>query len=301
MIRSRKFGYLCHQIYRGHVLGLMRVSEHVHALRIPFQINIGPGQKLDRFVYCYVVEGDGITLIDTGVAGSEKIISDHLDEQGSDLDEIKRIILTHTHPDHMGAAKAIQTATGCIVAVHKAERAWAEDVELQNRQRPVPGFHDLLSGSVQVEQELTDGEKIVLGPSLRMEVFHTPGHSPGSCSFLLEGILFSGDAIPLPGEMPIYDDFTISLASLERLQYTPGARRLCMSWASPTKGVEKSIADGISYLEKVDATVGRVRATIPGIDDEELCRGVLDELGMKTMPVMPLMIRSLLSHKAHSK
>lgn len=279
----------------------MRVSEHVHALRIPFQIDIGPGQRLDRFVYCYVVEGDGITLIDTGVAGSEKIISDHLDEQGSDLDEVKRIVLTHAHPDHLGAAKAIQAATGCIVAVHRADRPWAEDVELQNRQRPVSGFHELVGGSVKVEQELTDGEKIALGPSLRMEVFHTPGHSPGSCSFLLEGILFSGDAIPLPGEMPIYDDFASSLASLERLQYTPGARRLCMSWASPTKGVEKSIADGIAYLEKIDDAVGKVRATAPGMGDEALGRGVLDELGMRTMPVLPLMTRSLLSHKAHSK
>jgi hypothetical protein len=53
----------------------MRVSEHVHALRIPFHVKTGPEQRLDRFVYCYVVEGDGITLIDTGVAGSEKRFS----------------------------------------------------------------------------------------------------------------------------------------------------------------------------------------------------------------------------------
>lgn len=45
----------------------MQVTEHVHALRIPFKIPISPEKVIDRYVYSYIVFGDKITLIDSGV------------------------------------------------------------------------------------------------------------------------------------------------------------------------------------------------------------------------------------------
>ena len=90
--------------------------------------------------------------------------------------------LTHAHPDHIGAVRAIREATGCSIAAHPAERAWIEDVELQNRERPVPGFAMLVGGSVHLDHELVDGDCIGPGETQagEMQVFHTPGHSPGS-------------------------------------------------------------------------------------------------------------------------
>ena len=156
------------------------------------------GITFDRFVYSYVVYGDTIILIDTGVAGCERQIFEDIRSTGRD---ISRDYPYHTDtfpPDHIGAARAIQQATGCSIAAHPAERAWIEDIDLQNRERPVPGFTTLVGGSVQVDHDLVDGDTIEPDETGagEMLVFHTPGHSNGSISLLLqsERALFSGDA-----------------------------------------------------------------------------------------------------------
>jgi len=53
----------------------MQVTRHIHALKIPFKIPVSPEKLIDRFVYAYLVFGDRITLIDSGVSGAESIIS----------------------------------------------------------------------------------------------------------------------------------------------------------------------------------------------------------------------------------
>ena len=47
----------------------MKITQNIHALRIPFKINISPTQTAERFVYSYIINGEKISLIDTGVAG----------------------------------------------------------------------------------------------------------------------------------------------------------------------------------------------------------------------------------------
>ena len=46
----------------------MKVTEHIHAIRIPFKLETGPGKSIDRFVYVYLIYGERICLIDGGVA-----------------------------------------------------------------------------------------------------------------------------------------------------------------------------------------------------------------------------------------
>jgi glyoxylase-like metal-dependent hydrolase (beta-lactamase superfamily II) len=129
----------------------MQVTPAIHALRHPFQVPVAPGIVLDRFVNSYLIVGETITLIDTGVASCETRIFEYIRSIGRDPSEISLVILTHSHPDHIGAARAIREATGCSVAAHPAERAWIEDVERQNRERPVPGFATLVGGPVPLE------------------------------------------------------------------------------------------------------------------------------------------------------
>ena len=103
---------------------------------------------------------------------------------------------------------------------HPAERAWIEDIDLQNRERPVPGFSTLVEGSVQLDHELTDGDVIDSDGTeeYELQVFQTPGHSTGSISLLVqgEGALFCGDAVPVEGDLPVYDDALASMRSLKR-------------------------------------------------------------------------------------
>ena len=184
----------------------MQITPSIHAIRHSFKIPIAPGIALDRFVYSYLIYSEMITLIDTGVAGCEKQIFEYIRSTGRDPSEIALIILTHSHPDHIGSARAIQQVTGCSIAAHPAERTWIEDIDLQNRERPVPGFATLVGGSVQVDHELMDGDTIEPDETRAgdMLVFHTPGHSKGSISLFLhsEGALFSGDAVPVAGDLP---------------------------------------------------------------------------------------------------
>ena len=60
----------------------MQVSEHVHALKIPFQVKLPNGIVLDRFVYAYLIYGKDVCLVDSGVAGSENLIFDYLKKTG---------------------------------------------------------------------------------------------------------------------------------------------------------------------------------------------------------------------------
>ena len=51
----------------------MQITPAIHALRHPFKIPVAPGIAIDRFVYSYILAGETITLIDTGVAGCENV------------------------------------------------------------------------------------------------------------------------------------------------------------------------------------------------------------------------------------
>lgn len=157
----------------------IQVTPHIHALRIPFQVPLSQDAKLDRFVYVYLIFGRHIHLIDSGVAGSGPIIFDYLQKQGRQPEEITDLILTHAHPDHIGGASSIKGATGCKSYLHPAEVDWAEHIEQQFAERPVPGFHTLVEGSIEIDQVIEDGDVLELEEDIRLRVIRTPGHSKG--------------------------------------------------------------------------------------------------------------------------
>ncbi len=129
----------------------MQVTERMHAIKIPFKVPVSQEMSIDRFAFVYLVFGDKIHLIDSGVAGAEEIIWEYIKEQGRDPKEVASLILTHSHPDHIGAAKSINKLTGCTVLSHKLEQHWIEDTEQQFKDRPVPGFQTLVEGPVKVD------------------------------------------------------------------------------------------------------------------------------------------------------
>lgn len=275
----------------------MQITPAIHALRHPFRIPVAPGIAIDRFVYSYILVGETITLIDTGVAGCEETIFDAIRSIGRKPSEISLIILTHSHPDHIGAARAIQQVTGCTIMAHPAERAWIEDVELQNRERPVPGFPILVGGSVPLDHEIGEGD--VIDPDgteeYEMQVFHTPGHSAGSVSLLLprERALFCGDVVPVDGDLPVYDDPQESVRSVRRLRAIKGVNVLLSAWDEPREGdlVCQKMDRALAYLQKIhDAVILAAGTEDP--DPMKLTRKVAKALGMPPQVVTPLLART---------
>jgi len=281
----------------------MQINKHIHALKIPFTITTPFGVALERFVYVYLIYGThGVHLIDSGVASSAEAIFDYLRATDRKVGDITLIIQTHSHPDHIGASRTIKGETGCAVAVHAAEKAWIENVQLQAQERPVPGFDSLVSGSLAVNRLLEDGEVFDLGCGLKLQVFHVPGHSKGSVAILLLGYqaLFSGDAIPVPGELPIYEDVPASVASIKKLKAIEEVRYLLPSWDEPRKGdlAYQRMDDGLQYLQRVHDAVRTCAGSAPAPDLMELTGCVLKELSLPPELANPIVARSIAAHLA---
>lgn len=278
---------------------IMQITDHIHALKIPFQITDPSGRRIDRFVYAFLIYGEEICLIDSGVAGSEKYIVEYLKRTGRSPHDISVLILTHAHPDHIGSAAALKRICGCTVAAHAAEKAWIEDVELQAKVRPVPGFFSLVGGSVQVDRVLKEGDVLHLesGPSL--QVLHTPGHSSGSLSLWMaeEGALFTADAVPIAGDMPIYQDILASVRSVQRLSSIPEVKHLLAAWDEPRSGSEAYhiMDEGLQYLQRIHSSVLKAARENPALleqDFMQLCRQVLVGLGLPPVMANPLVASS---------
>ena len=108
----------------------MKITENIHALKHHFQIPVSPELKVDRFVYSYIVFGKkGLYLVDAGVAVSSSAIFDYIIQNGRSIEEIKVLVLTHAHPDHIGSAQQISEKSGCDILAHPEEREWIEDVQ----------------------------------------------------------------------------------------------------------------------------------------------------------------------------
>lgn len=275
----------------------MKITETIHALKHRFQIPVSPEMKVDRFVYSYIVFGKkGVYLVDSGVMASEKAIYDYIGRHGRSVADIKSLFLSHSHPDHVGSVKLIKEKSGCKLFAHAGEKDWIEDVQKQFAERPVPGFNTLVAGSARVDQVVADGDSIELEKNITLKVIYTPGHSNGSISLLFEkeGVLISGDCVLLPGQLPIYDNVMEGAASVRKLQGLSNVNVLLSAWDEPQEGasVRGKMDQSIGYLEKIHQTIHAIK-DVRNLDRVELCKQMVDIMGLPADAVNPLVIRSL--------
>jgi len=278
----------------------MQVTEDIHALKIPFKLRVGPDKTVDRFVFAYLIFGDTICLIDTGVAGSEAIIFDYLRQAGRDPQEIAQIVFTHSHADHIGAGPAIKRQTACNIAAHVDAIPWIEDVDRQYAERPVGNFYDLVGGSVEIDAALKGGDQLDLGQGNTLEIFHTPGHSKGSIALLYNQdlALFSGDAVPKPGTVPIYEDVAASIQSIIKLKQIQGLKILMASWDDPQFGADvyPAMDAGLQWFQQIHEAVLAEIAGSAELEPEALSARVLKRLDFPEMPLVPIVVTSIAAH-----
>ncbi|MFE1963138.1 MBL fold metallo-hydrolase [Streptomyces sp. NPDC059479] len=123
--------------------------------------------------------------------------------------DIRRIVITHAHPDHVQGAAELRRHTGARILIHDADRAWLEAgrVPAEGRSRAVGRLIDRLPKlhwtPVTADGTVTDGDLIDGSDGLR--VIHTPGHSPGHIVLLHEPsrTVLLGDAAFNRGQLAI--------------------------------------------------------------------------------------------------
>lgn len=190
-------------------------------------IVVGPLQ-----VNCFIIADD---------SSKKAVVIDPGDEPDIILDILKKkgltaqyIICTHGHFDHVGAVSDIKKETGAKVALHKDELEiysvaldmaafWGYDIE----RPPEP---DIL---------LKDGDAVEFG-RVRLDILHTPGHSPGGICLYGEGIVITGDTLfaGSVGRTDFYGGNEKKLKeSFKRLMFLPENIRVL-----PGHGPETSIA-----------------------------------------------------------
>jgi glyoxylase-like metal-dependent hydrolase (beta-lactamase superfamily II) len=136
---------------------------------------------------CYLLykENKGI-VIDAGM--NPKALIERIEQLSL---EIEAILLTHAHFDHIGGLEELRDKTKAPVYLHQAETDWLSD-PLKNGSGRWPVLPEVVCRPA--EKILTGGETLQLLDE-SFSVIHTPGHSPGSVSYLWKDKIFSGDVL----------------------------------------------------------------------------------------------------------
>lgn len=201
----------------------------------------------NSFVNLYLIlEGDGLTLIDTGMPKSgAKLVLETLQNLGRKPSDLKRILITHADPDHTGSVQALKAATAASVF---ASRHDGEKMALGLPGRPGKGFAGILTKYLMpaaapqtADVFLEDEQELpVLGG---LKAIFTPGHTPGHVSYFSSSrqILFAGDSLNTMGgklqfsDGPFTDNFIAGQNSV-RIEAALGAEIVCCGHGAPLKG-----------------------------------------------------------------
>jgi glyoxylase-like metal-dependent hydrolase (beta-lactamase superfamily II) len=278
----------------------MQLTPGIHLLKHNFSINFPNGQKVPRFVYSVIVFGSDITLIDCGIKDSYLQIFDYIEQKGRKPSEISRLILSHSHPDHIGSAAKIKEITSCKVLAHFEEKEWIERIDLQCKMRPVPGFYKLLDTPVKIDEFIEHQQLIKLDENVSIRIIHSPGHSKGSINieFIEDKILFTADSIPLKNDIPNYDNYFDLIHSLEKIKNNSNYRILISSWTEPLmerNDINRLIIEGEDYLKQIDNLVNIYYSS----DSEkpfESCQKIINELNLPLFFVNPIVDKAFRTH-----
>jgi glyoxylase-like metal-dependent hydrolase (beta-lactamase superfamily II) len=225
-------------------------------------------------LYSFFLDAPEPAIVDTGVASSPaEGMGPALDALGRRIEDVRWILLTHGHVDHVGGAHALWELTGRRAEVVIAE---ADAPLLRSRRAHVERYLDvrqrylrdpegeatqtaMAAGAISGELEPTvlvrGGETLDLGGGVTVSVHAVPGHTPGSVAYVVDGQddVFVGDAVQVNGAangFPGYEDPAAYRTSLEHLRDVVRPRHLYLGHPYRT-------AAGVPYGVELDRDQAR--------------------------------------------
>jgi len=243
-------------------------------------------------LYSFFIDSPEPAIVDTGIASSPADgMAAALEAMGRSIEEVRWILLTHGHIDHIGGAHALLELTDgrAKVVIHEADADLLRsreahvdlyvDVRQQYLNDPDGVAHQrqtanqVISGEMEPLILLRGGESLSLGGDVTVSVHRVPGHTAGSVAYVVDGQgdVFVGDAVQVHGAanfFPGYEDPDAYRSSLQHLRDDVRPQRLFLGHPYRT-------AEGVPYGVELDRDQA-VQALQQSLDIEARIRASAD-------------------------
>ena len=251
-------------------------------------------------LYSFLIDAPQSANVDTGIASSPaEGMSPALEAHGRRIEDVRWILLTHGHIDHVGGAHALWEMTGrrAQVVIHEADapmlrsrRAHVEEYlaargryldDPDGEAKQVAATQAVISGEMEPTMLVTGGETLDLGGGVSVSVHAIPGHTPGSVAYVVDGqrSVFVGDAVQVHGAangFPGYTDPAAYRASLLHLREVIRPEHLYLGHPYRT-------SDGTPFGVELDRTQAR-HALVESLDIEARVAAAVREHGSDGPP-----------------
>jgi hydroxyacylglutathione hydrolase len=250
-----------------------RIADHLYAVKSLFY----PNEPDGPYVVSYMALGRIAVMFDSGLKSTAPDVLDLLAKLGRQPSDLRLILNSHAHHDHIGANGPLKEATGCMILAEPSGVHWIEDHKRQHHEffeafpdawmpsaEQTRDFFEWLGPETSVEIQPNGAFTLSLGDGVALDVFPTPGHISSCVSALDRGTnaLLTGDSFQAQGffgNLPQYDSVAGYTSSLfTYAEYVP--RRVLTAHTPPVdeQDAPSQVAASSDMVREIGDTVRQV-------------------------------------------